>query len=328
MKTLRLRIVLLIALSALAIQAPRTARAEVVDRVIAVVNGEIITLSDFYTAVPIFLLLNGVPAGAVLTQENQHQIADQVTQTLIAQLLLDQYAEERSLSVSESDARSHLERQYRRSWDEIETQIEATGINIDDFVEFVRLEITKVQLMRFVTSGLVVSDAEVDAELNSRYPDGIVVVHYDVSQILLSPSRDATPEEVEAMREQAEDLRRQLDDGADFEALAEEYSEDPSRRRGGHLGEYTQGQLPDEFEDIALNLTPGEISDVEQTRFGFHIVRLNNKWEESSVDLEEVRTEIYNELAQEKAERELQRFLAQLHEDAMLQVLFDPASMF
>ena len=307
-------------------------RAEVVDRIIATVNDDVITLSDFYTAVPIFLQLNQVRPAALASQEGRRMIAARVMQELVNRALLDQEASQHELQVEREAVQGFVERMARQSGttiDELRDQLRLAEIRYEDFYEYIRLELTKLRVINvMVSAGISVSDDEVDTEFLERYPDGAAEIHYDISQILLTYPHGASEEERAEVRAAADDLRRQLVGGAEFETLAEEHSQDPSRRRGGHMGSYTRGQLPQAFEAHALNLLTGQISEVFETRLGIHIVKLNELWEESTIDVDEIRDQIYRELQQDKTNRELERFMAQLHEDSLVQILFDPTTLF
>lgn len=308
------------------------AEAEIVDRIVATVNDDVITLSDFYVAIPIFVQLNQVRPEALASPEGRRMLAARVLQELVNRALLDQEAEQHQLQVDRSAVDGFVERMARQSGvsqEDLRRQLRDAGIRYDDFFDYIRLELTKLRVMNvMVTSTISVSDDEVEAAFLERYPDGAQELHYDVSQILLTFPRDATDEQRAEVRAEMESIREQLVAGEPFEEMAEAHSHDPSRRRGGAMGEYERGQLPQAFENMALNLLPGEISAIFETRFGLHVVRLNNRWEEATVDIEEVREELYRELQNDKTNREMEQFLAQLHEDSVIQVLFDPTTLF
>ena len=80
-----------------------------------------------------------------------------------------------------------------------------------------------------------------------------------------------------AVKTRAEDIVQQLRDGADFAALAQEYSEDTvSGEKGGDLGYFTKGRMVPEFEEVAFTLGAGEISDLVKTQFGYHIIKVED----------------------------------------------------
>jgi parvulin-like peptidyl-prolyl isomerase len=322
------RLAALTLLVGLALPAP--ASPEVVDRIIATVNDRIVTLSDFYVAVPIFVQLNQVPPQVYATPDGRRALATRVLQELVNRDLLDQQAREHHLEVERNAVDNYIgliSRQMGVSVDELEAELRAIGIDFRDFHDYIRYELTKLRVINVMVQ-VSVSDAEVDAVFMERYPDGASTTSYDLSQILLVPERDATEEQIEALYRLAEDLRQRLLQGEDFATLAGEYSQGPARSRGGHMGVFQRGQLPQEFEAVAYNLLPGELSEVFRTRFGLHLVRLNERLEESSAAVDELREGIFRELQQRKQAEEVDRFMAQLHADNIVIINFNPAELY
>lgn len=77
-------------------------------------------------------------------------------------------------------------------------------------------------------------------------------------------------------RSQAEKILEELKKGASFAKLAQEYSECPSKKRGGDLGWFGRGKMVPEFEKAAFSLKKGELSDIVKTQFGYHVVKVND----------------------------------------------------
>lgn len=96
--------------------------------------------------------------------------------------------------------------------------------------------------------------------------------------------------------DKANDIRKQILDGKSFEELAKEYSSCPSKENGGNLGKFGRGQMVPEFELAAFNLKEGEVSKPVKTQFGYHIIRLDEKFEPSVLDFDEVKGQIKNRL--------------------------------
>lgn len=307
------------------------AQEEIVDRIVATVNDEVITLSDFFITVPIFVELNRVPASAYSTPEGQQQLALRLLQVLVDRELLDQQAEEHELQIEQESVDQYIEliaRQQSMTVEELQTGLAERGVMFTDFREYIRFELTRLRVIQvMVADNISVSDAEVDAVFRERYPDTAVETHYDISQIMLSTPTTATPDELQAIRDELNTIRQRAIDGESFEELAREYSDDPSRREGGHMDSYARGDLPSTFERTVLNLTTGEVSTIIESRYGYHIVRLNELWEEASVDVDGIREEIYRELQLARQESEVDRYIAELHEDNIIQIQFDPSEL-
>src|SRR5450631_870295 len=120
------------------------------------------------------------------------------------------------------------------------------------------------------------------------------------SHILLGVDQKASAEEKKTAREKAEKLRKELAGGADFAALAKANSTCPSSQQGGDLGYFGKGQMVPAFEKAAFVLKPGEISDVVETQFGYHIIKLTEKKAAEKVEFKEARPRIEDYLKNQK----------------------------
>ena len=100
------------------------------------------------------------------------------------------------------------------------------------------------------------------------------------------------PEHTPEKRAEIQAILDRINDGEDFAELAKEYSEDGSAENGGDLGSFGKGQMVEPFEEACLALEPGEVSDIVETEFGYHIIKLTDKTEESVSPIEEVRSTI------------------------------------
>jgi peptidyl-prolyl cis-trans isomerase D len=106
-------------------------------------------------------------------------------------------------------------------------------------------------------------------------------------------------------RKQLEDLKQQLEAGADFATLAEEYSQDGTSANGGDLGWFSPGEMVPAFENAAFALEAGQVSDVVESPFGMHLIKVEERRESTQQELEEVREDIVATLAEELAQRSL-----------------------
>lgn len=114
--------------------------------------------------------------------------------------------------------------------------------------------------------------------------------------ILLKLDPNAPEIEEETVRKKADKILKQARQGKDFASLAKKYSEGPSRSKGGDLGYFSEGQMEKPFEDAAFKLKKGEISDLVRTRFGYHIIKVEDIKEAGTKTLDEVRDQIVDNL--------------------------------
>lgn len=118
--------------------------------------------------------------------------------------------------------------------------------------------------------------------------------------ILIKVDQNAKPEEVESARQRAEDVLKMAKEGRDFAALARQYSEGPTKTKGGDLGTFRREAMVKPFADKAFSMEAAEISDPVRTRFGWHIIKVEKNNPAKTRTLDEAREEIQKTL---KAER-------------------------
>lgn len=152
-----------------------------------------------------------------------------------------------------------------------------------------------------VRSQISIPEAELRAQYDEsrqsyRQPPAVNAQH-----VLISVEEGATPEQEAAARTEAEEVLAKARAGADFTELAQQHSDEPgAATSGGDLGFFSRGQMVPPFEEAAFALEPGQISDIVRTRFGFHVIKVNEKRPESTRTFEEVRTELENRLVEER----------------------------
>ena len=141
------------------------------------------------------------------------------------------------------------------------------------------------------------------------------------SHILVGVDQKATAEEKKTAREKAEKLRKELAGGADFAALAKASSTCPSSQQGGDLGYFGKGQMVPAFEQAAFSLKPGEISEVVETQFGFHIIKLTDKKAAEKVEFKEARPRIEDYLKNQKVGAAVNDYLEEARKTAKIEML-------
>lgn len=141
------------------------------------------------------------------------------------------------------------------------------------------------------------------------------------SHILIGVDQKATADEKKSAREKADKLLKELKGGADFAALAKANSTCPSSQQGGDLGFFGKGQMVPQFEQAAYALKPGEISDVVETQFGYHIIKLTEKKAADKVDFKEAQPRIEEYLKNQKISAAVNDFLTEAKKSAKIEIL-------
>jgi parvulin-like peptidyl-prolyl isomerase len=139
--------------------------------------------------------------------------------------------------------------------------------------------------------------------------------------ILLKLNESATAEEVAAALKKAQDIRLELAGDLDFDDAATKYSQDPeSAKNGGDLGYVVKGMLPADLEKTAFALQVGEISQPLRSKFGWHLLRLEEKRTAQKLRYDNVRADLENVISQNNFAVELATYLKELRTDAKVQI--------
>ena len=117
-------------------------------------------------------------------------------------------------------------------------------------------------------------------------PEQVRASHILISTKPIDPNADPNQAKAQA-KDKAEELLKKVKDGADFAALAKENSDCPSNAQGGDLGLFPRGQMVKPFEDAAFALKVGEISDLVETQFGYHIIKVTEHQDPNQITFRE-----------------------------------------
>ena len=143
--------------------------------------------------------------------------------------------------------------------------------------------------------------------------------------ILIKAEKNATEAEKQAARKKAEEVLIKVRAGGDFSALAVEFSDDPgSKERGGNLGWFSRGQMAPEFEKAAFSLAPGGVSDIVETKFGYHIIKVEERKDPTLQPLDEVRGQIELKLTRDKRRKAVEDYVQKAMKDAGASVNVEP----
>lgn len=132
------------------------------------------------------------------------------------------------------------------------------------------------------------------------------------SHILLLSKEGEAKADRARKRERLVQIRKELQGGADFATLAGRVSDCPSKAQGGDLGVFGRGQMVKPFERAVFSMTPGELSDIVETEFGYHLIKLEEKKPARTIGFEEAKEQISNFIAQEKMNENIEAYLTAL----------------
>ena len=304
-----------------ALIAAQVAAAETVERIVAKVNGQIITLSQLEQEVRTTLERLGPAPTPEEEQTRLEHIRPETLDRMIDNLLVLQVAEERGLRVParffEEWKKNVMTEMKLTSDEEFERQVELQGTS----VEAIRKNFEESLLLQEVRRMEVDSKVSVsEPEIGERYREHIAE-YTEPAKIRLREivvKFDSTNEVDQGAK--ARRLLQEIRQGADFAEVARMHSESTSREAGGDLGFFDKGDLTDALATAAFALNPGEVSEVIRMPTAFYILRVEEKSEEKVKALEEVRSEVADAIFQEKMNSQLQKYIQQLRERAIVEV--------
>jgi parvulin-like peptidyl-prolyl isomerase len=313
---LRLLAPIVLALTVLGM-IPSSSAAKVEDRIMAIVNSDLIMLSEIKRELaPERERIEKQFRGEELSRRLRMAEAMALT-TMIERRLQLQEAKVRSIEVGDHEVKQAL-KQLIQQGEKIDDQDPANTRNVRE-----QLTLLKV-VDREVRSGVMVADPEMKRYYQEHRDRFALPEEYTLSQIFIKPR---SSDEMADAHAKAQDVIRLLKRGESFEDLALQYSDGPTASRGGRLGLVRQGELLPAIERGVSNLVPGGISDVIASPEGLHIVRVDDKKPKQFRPFEEVRQEIQALVFQQKSEDMFQSWLADLKNKAYIEIKFDSAPL-
>ena len=246
-----------------------------VDRIVAVVNDEVITRLDLeeqlkITADTLRHQNTPLPSGDVLEK--------QVLERMIVTKTQLQFAKESGLRIDDAMVEKTIARiaqNNKLSVEGLRQALKKDGIDFAKFRDDLRTEMTVARLReREVDSKIVITEAEIEAMLQVVQDSQGKIDEYNLAHILVRVPEQATPEQIKARQARAEEALEKVRKGADFGQIAATYSDAPEALQAGNLGWRDANRLPALFVDALRGLRVGQTSDLLRSANGFHILKL------------------------------------------------------
>jgi len=287
--------------------------------VLATVNGTDITVGEFNKEMEVMMnrMQGRVPPERL--GQMRMQMRDQLLDNLITrQVLLDQVKADK-IEVSTAE------------FDEAVGELTANlpdGVTLNDMLA--QTETSEDEFKKTLTSELAIrklieaqtgEPAEAtDEEIETFYkenqdqferPETVTASH-----ILIGTEATDSDEAKAAKRKELEDIKKQLDEGGDFAALAGEHSTCPSKAQGGNLGSFPKGRMVPEFEEAAFSQEVGKVGDIVETQFGYHLIMVDERNDAGVTPLDEIKEQLSKYLASQKQQESVQTYIEGLRKTA------------
>ncbi len=288
------------------------AQAEVVDRVIAIVNDDIVTLKDFEAFVKI-------EKRTKFTSIDEYfrnlQMKDRL-EAYVEGLLIKQQAKKMGIAVSDEELSAFIEgikKQNLITDAELREQLRKDNVTYEQFREGVKLNILRTRLlMRVLSTEITVTEASLKSYYES-HQELFREEEFHLQQIFISAQHTD-------IRERAEKAYTQLTSGTPFEDVARSFSDDPSARQGGDIGFVKRSDLMPTLRDGLKNVSPGSFTQVIPTQYGLHILKLLEVKTAEVLPYDEVKKVVNDRMVMEESNKRYRDYMDNLKRTSYIEI--------
>ncbi len=298
---------------------------EVVDRVAAVVNTEVIALSEVEQR-------GGQELARAGGGKGRSDMLTKLLDQMIGEKLLEKEIRDLGIEVTEAEVDTSIEdvrKQYNMDGEALEKALRNDGYTMTTYRQFMRRYLEKAKLVNLkVRSKVKLTDEELRAEYNRwanmESADPEVHARHIVVQIpkgAAAPAGQAVQAMIEEARKRAVSLAVEArKPGVDFSELAKKKSEGPSAAEGGDLGFFKRGTMLPEFDKAAFSLKDGEVSDPVRSQWGWHVIKVEERRASPPKPFEEVKDQLRERLLRSQLDRYTDQYVRELREKALVEV--------
>lgn len=290
----------------------------------ALVNGQPIPLAEYQQELERFSRrLEMMGHGS--DEEDTAQMKRRVLDNMIGREVLRQQAVKLGLKATDAEVDAQMKTLKTRFGSDEEFKNALTKMNVTE--QTVKEQFASDQVMRKlvdqeITSKITISQADAKAFYDKnpeifKSPEMVRASH-----ILVKAGEKASPEEKAKALEKIKGVQQKIKDGADFAAIAKEVSDDPgSKETGGDLDFFQRGQMVPAFETAAFALKPGEVSDIVETEYGYHLIKTTDRKDAGVMPFEEIQPRIEQHLKSEAVSQQLNQYVEKLKSAAKVEIL-------
>jgi peptidyl-prolyl cis-trans isomerase SurA len=299
-------------------------QAAVADRIVAIVNSEIITLSELNNAFEPYQEKFETSYKGPDREKARSETKLLLLNRMIESVLMEQEARKSGITVRNeelTDAINDIRTQRKLSQDEFHKAMERDGITEDALRKDIRNQLMRMKLIRRdIKSQVAVTDEEVGEYYRKHREDYEGKESVRIKQILLPLPREEDPAVKAKLRADAEAIHKELINGESFDRLSVIYSRGPEAASGGDTGFIERGIIHSEVEDVAFSLPLNQISDVIESSVGFHIIQVIDRRGAGLKAIESVRDEIREKIDRDKMDKKYEEWLEGLRKKSHIEI--------
>lgn len=303
------------------------ALSETADKIIAVVNDEIITLKEFNEACEPYLkkieeTYRGKDKETVIKQTK-----DAILQRLVDNLLIEYEAKKAGTAIKDEEVTNVLHDMLAKqniSMEDFLKKLESEGNSLDSVKNEIKGQLMRMRLMRReIKSKIMISDQEIGEYYNQHRDEYEGKEAVRIKQILLLLPSGADRETKAKIKEKAEQIQKRAISGESFESLAAQYSQGPAADQGGDVGFIEKGGIIPEVEAVAFGLQQDKVSNVIESTAGFHIIKVVDKRGAGLKPIAVVREEIKAKLEDGKLEKKYDEWISEVRKKSHIEIKVD-----
>jgi|GEM_PF-307201 len=308
----------------LGLAANPAAGAETVDRIVGKVNDNIITFSEVEErAIALSNRLESDPSRAPSQPPTKDELMQQALDLYIEEKLLIEEGKKKDLKVEEAQvdkAVKGIQAQNHLSDDTLEQMLAREGVTFDAYKDQIRnqIMISQVRKTQF-KNRMRISKKRLKKYYRTHLKDFRTPTKIHARHILFILDKDLSKSARELKREKAREVLREIRSGADFNKMAQIYSEDVSAPKGGDLGVLEEGKMLKPFQDAAFQLTVGEVSPIIETPYGLHLIKVDKKIPGKTLSFKEAENTIRKILLDRTLEKRYRAWIGELKKTAYVQ---------
>lgn len=290
-----------------------SAHAEVIDRVIAIVNDDVITLKDFEAFVKVERQATKYTS---IDEYFRNLQMRQRLEAFIEGVLIKQQAKKMRVIVTDGDVTAFIEgiqKQNLISDAELKEQLRKDNVTYEQFKEGIKLNMLRTRLlMRVVSTEISITENSLKSYYDS-HQDYFKDEEFHIQQIFISAQH-------KDIRERAEKAYKQLTSGTPFAEVARSLSDDPSARQGGDIGFVKRSDLLPTLREAVNSLQPGSFSVIVPTPYGLHILKLIEVKKADILPYEEVKKTISERMMMEESAKRYRDFIDRVKKSSYIEV--------
>lgn len=294
----------------------------------AVVNGVVITQEDLEKEVN-RAEQRALSMGRPFSDSQVPEIKKAVLGDLIDRELLYQESQKQGIKIKDATVNEQIDTLKKRFKTEDEFKTVLSKMNLTE--DSIRAELKRALAVqgfieeKFINK-ITISDKDIKTYYDNhpnffKQPEKVQASH-----ILIKVEPDADEAKKAEARKKLEKVQEQLKKGEDFAGLAKQFSEGPTGANGGDLGYFEREQMVGPFSEAAFALKPGEVSDIVETRFGYHLIKTVDKKPATVTPYEEVKGRIEEYLKKERVQKEITPYIAELKNKAKIETFLTETS--